>query len=276
MAIDYVRVYAPFSPATTMMYAIDNFLRICGYIRWSLVANILFAILGTILELLFLGPLGMGVKGSAASFSPAMIACTALCLIPFLRGRTPLKFCKPRIDRPLIKQIAACGAPTFLNNIAGRPLSIVMNMALVAIGGEVAVSVWGVLMHLDGLVQPLLHGMCDSLQPAVGYNLGAGRYDRVWAIERCCFFAAAAVSLTCGATAALAPEQPSRLFLADIDATTLAMATGAVRLFSLTYLTRWVSHATQSCLLAVEMPLPASIISIAASLIVPLALVAVL
>lgn len=31
-------------------------------------------------------------------------------------------------------------------------------------------SIYGVLMYADGLVQPVMYGMVDSLQPAIGYN----------------------------------------------------------------------------------------------------------
>lgn len=70
-----------------------------------------------------------------------------------------------------------------MNNIAGRITSIVMNMALIRLGGESAVSVYGVLMYAGEIVQPMLYGVCDSLQPAVGYNWGARKYNRVKAIE---------------------------------------------------------------------------------------------
>lgn len=54
-------------------------------------------------------------------------------------------------------------------------------------GGELAVTVYGVPMYADGLIQPLLYGMSDSLQPPI--------------------------------------------------------AAAVLRLFSLTYVTRWVSFA---------------------------------
>ena len=80
-----------------------------------------------------------------------------------------------------------------------------MNMILVRLGGENAVSVYGVLMYADGFVQPLLYGMCDSLQPAVGYNWGAGKLSRVRAIEKCCFGASCIVSLASVVVIALLP-----------------------------------------------------------------------
>ena len=111
----------------------------------------------------------------------------------------------------MVRQIVGCGAPNFLNNIAGRITSILMNAILVRQGGETAVSVYGVLMYADGFIQPLLYGMCDSLQPAVGYNWGAQKYSRVRAIEKCCFTASAVVSLLSVAAIGLLPEQIAHL-----------------------------------------------------------------
>ena len=41
LAVQYIRVYALCSPVTTIVFAMDNFLRICGYIRGSMFLNIL-------------------------------------------------------------------------------------------------------------------------------------------------------------------------------------------------------------------------------------------
>ena len=49
-----------------------------------------------------------------------------------------------------------------------------------------------------------------------------------------------------------------------------------MRLFALTYLTRWVAFATQSYMLAIEKPLQASIISVSTALVFPLLLIAAL
>ena len=176
----------------------------------------------------------------------------------------------------MTRQIVACGSPNFLNNIAGRITSIIMNALLVRLGGETAVSVYGILMFADGFIQPLLYGMCDSLQPAVGYNWGARQFSRVRAIERRCYTASAVVSLASAALVALFPEQITRLFVAEPPPEVLEMSAGALRIFAVTYITRWYSFATQSYMLAVEKAVPASLISVSTALLFPVALVAVL
>ena len=151
-----------------------------------------------------------------------------------------------------------------------------MNVILVHMGGETAVSVYGILMFAEGFIQPLLYGMCDSLQPAVGYNWGAGKFSRVRAIEKCCFTASGLLSVLSVSVMALFPEQITNLFVADAGEEILNMSIGALRLFSLTYVTRWFSFATQSYMLAIEKPLPASLISVSTALVFPVILIGVL
>lgn len=276
LAVQYLRVYALCSPVTTIIFAVDNYLRICGFIRGSMFLNILMSVLSGVLEFLFLGVLRFGIWGAALATCSGMLICAVIAFVPFVRGKALLRFCKPRFHGRMIRQIIACGSPNFLNNIAGRITSILMNAILVRLGGETAVSVYGILMFADGFIQPLLYGMCDSLQPAVGYNWGAGEFSRVRAIEKCCFTASGIVSLLAVCVIALLPEQITRLFVADAGPEVLSMSVGALRLFSITYITRWFSFATQSYMLAVEKPLPASIISVSTALLFPVILIGIL
>ena len=151
-----------------------------------------------------------------------------------------------------------------------------MNAILVRMGGQTAVSVYGILMFADGFVQPLLYGMCDSLQPAVGYNWGAKKLSRVRAIEKCCFVASGIVSLLAVVVIAVFPEQITKLFVADAGQEILSISVGALQLFCLTYITRWFSFATQSYMLAIEKPLPASLISVSTALVFPVILIGIL
>ena len=276
LAVQYLRVYALCSPVTTIVFAMDNYLRICGYIRGSMFLNILMSALIAVLEFLFLGVFRWGIWAAALATCSGMLICAVIAFIPFLRGKALLRFCRPRFTGKMIKQIVSCGSPNFLNNIAGRITSILMNAILVRLGGETAVSVYGVLMFADGFIQPLLYGMCDSLQPAVGYNWGAQKYSRVRAIERCCFTASGIVSLLSVLVIAGFPEPITKLFVADAGREILDLSAHALRLFSLTYITRWFSFATQSYMLAIEKPLPASLISVSTALLFPVMLVGAL
>ena len=144
LAVQYLRVYALSSPFTTIVFALDNYLRICGYIRGSMIVNLIMSASSALLEFLFLGVLGWGIWAAALATCLGMFLCALAAFWPFFRGRALLRFCRPRFEGAVIRQIVSCGSPNFLNNIAGRITSILMNAILVRQGGETAVSVYGV------------------------------------------------------------------------------------------------------------------------------------
>lgn len=269
MAVQYLRVYALCSPLTTCMFAMDNFLRISGFIRGSLALNILMSVLCAGLELLFLGVFGWGVWAAALAGSLGMGICVLIAYIPFLRGKSVLRFTRPRFSWKLLLRITSCGTPNFLNNVSARITEILMNAILVRLGGAMAVSVYGVLLFVDGLIQPLLYGICDALQPAVGYNWGARKYSRVRAIERCCFIGAAVTTIALMFLVRSEPTFIIHLFVPDANQELLNTATAALGLFSFAYLTRWLGFATQSYMIAIGKPFQAALISVSTTLAFP-------
>ncbi len=269
-AAQYLQVYALCSPVTTIVFAMDNYLRICGRIKGSMALNVFMSLFTVLMEYLCLSVLGMGVWGAALANCVAMILCALIALYPFMRGKLQLHFCRPRFSMGMLRQIVTSGSPTFLSNVAGRLISIIMNMALMFLGGQSAVTIYGVMMYSGDIVQPLLYGVCDSLQPALGYNYGAGRPDRVKRLEKCIMAAGAAISAVAVALMLGVPEALASLFLQDGEIELLAQSAHAIRLFSLTFLTRWFGFAIQSLLVALDRPLPATALSVGNAFVFPL------
>ena len=131
-------------------------------------------------------------------------------------------------------------------------------------------------MYVGDIVQMILYGICDSLQPAIGYNWGAGFKNRVKAIAKYCFTGSALVSIFSAAMMFAFPENAAALFVSSGDGHMIAASGGAVMIFSLTFLTRWIGFAAQSFLVAINQPLPATVLSVANALVIPLILIALL
>ncbi len=280
LATQYVRVYACFSPITTVVFAMDNYLRISGFVKGSMLLNIFMSVLTALLVFLFLFVGGMNVEGSALATCMSMSLCAVLGSIPFLRGKAVLHFTRPRFNGGMFKTIFACGSPVFLNNIAGRVASIVMNGALLAVGGEelgdTAVAAFSVMMYASDIIQPMLYGMSDAVSPAIGYNWGARKLGRVKSLTKCAFLACAAVSLVGTALMFFLPKALCSLFVKPEETALLSMSVSAMRLFGLAYLTRWVGFVVQSFFSAIEKPLPASVLSVCSAMVFPLVFIGAL
>ncbi len=272
MAIRYVRTYALLSPITTIVFAMDNYLRISGFVKGSMLLNIFMTVLTVSFLALFLIVFEMGVEGAALASCGSMSICAVIAFIPFLRKKAVLQFTRPKFRFPMIGEIVACGMPIFLNNVAGRITAILMNAALLRTGGEIAVSAYAVLMYCAGIVEPVLYGVSDSVQPAIGYNWGAKSLERVRDITKCtlwfCFF----VSVLFTAVTLLFPSVLVGVFVDGKEVALIELSVHALRLFGLSFLFGWLGFALQGLFGAIEKPLPATILSIARALVVPVIL----
>lgn len=273
----YIRVYALCSPLTTVFFAMDNYLRISGYVKTSMLINIFSNVAMVLLLFLFLIGFKMDVSGSALATCISMCLCSFIAIIPFIKGKALLKFVKPKFSARVIKQIFACGSPTFLNNIAGRVTSILVNISLMTLGiqvlgeggGTTAVAAYSVIMYASDMCQPLIYGMSDSIAPAIGFNWGAGDYDRVKKIVRCGYIGSGVVSIVSTMIMFFFARTLASLFVSAEEVRLLEVSTRALQLFSLTYLVRWFSISAQSFLGAIEKPVQATILSVCVALIFP-------
>ena len=276
MAADYLKVYAICSPISTMTFAADNFLRICGKLKMSMLLNIFNSLLTIVLEFICLFILDMPVWGAALASCTAMISCVVIAMTPLAMGKLSLRFCRPHFTRGLLRQIVSSGSPTFLSNAAARITNIVMNMALIHMGGPAAVTIFGVVMYGGDLIQPIIYGVCDSMQPAIGYNHGAGNVVRVKRFERYVLIASAAVSALSLVVMMGIPELVASLFLQPHELDLLERSAHAIRLYSLSFVTRWFGFSIQSLFTALDKPLPATVLSVGNALVFPMISIAAL
>ncbi len=276
-AVRYLRTAALCGPLATIFFAMDNYLRISGFVKTSMVINICCNLLTLGLLTFFLLGCKMDVVGSALATSVSMSACSIVAMIPFLAKKTLLKFAKPEFSFGMIKEIAACGSPVFLSNVSGRITSILINISLMTLGakafgeggGTTAVAVYAVLMYASDLAWPLLYGIADSLAPAIGYNWGAENYGRVKKIVKCAYMGTATIGLISTAILFFFSNGVASLFANAEDAMLLEVSAHAIRLFCFAYLFRWMAVTTQSFLSAIEKPALATIMSVAVAFVFP-------
>lgn len=276
LAVTYLRINAVMNPLTALVFAMDNYMRICGFIRGSMMLNIAMSCLQIGLLVLFVVVLKMGLVGSALAINLGMATGSVIALIPFISNKTLLKFRKPKFELPILRKTVACGAPTFLNNIAGRLFSLVMNVLLIRMGGTLAVSAFSVLMYCSDLVQPFLYGLCDSLQPAIGFNWGAGAYKRVKSLVKCVFTSTAVVSVVAVILMLFFPKQVASIFVNSSDTALLELSTHALRLFGVEFFFWWFGYASQSFYNAIEKPKNATVITLSTAIVFPLIMVVLL
>lgn len=272
-AIKFLQVNALWSPITTIMFAVDNYLRICGRIRRAASVNILMSVLGISLIILFLGVWHLDVGAAGHAFSLATFVAICVAFWPFVKGELQLRFVRPQFSGALVRRVVGDGVPTFLSNISSQATALILNFFLLRIGGTDAVTIYGMVMYFDGMVLPLIYGTLDSLQPAIGFNWGRHDVHRVKQIELRAFIAAAVLCALSIAVIWIIPGGIVHVFITTASGDKLAEAILALQLFSLGYLVRWIVMGTHSMLVALSQPRLASILSLCNAFVFPVVLV---
>ena len=276
-SVRYLRTVALCSPLTSIFFAMDNYLRISGFVKTSMLINVFSNLMTIGLLTFFLLGCGMDVVGSALATSISMCLCSVSAMIPFVRNKALLKFTRPHFSRAMFKQIASCGSPVFLNNVSGRITSILINISLMTLGvrvlgeggGQTAVAVYAVLMYSSDLCWPLLYGISDSIAPALGYNWGAKSYGRVKKIVSCAYIGTAVIGLVSTSFLFFFPGTIASWFVKAEDVRLFEISTHAIRLFCFAYLFRWIGVTSQSLFSAIEKPLQATFISVGTAFVFP-------
>ena len=274
--IEYIRVYAVFSPLIIVYFAADNYLRICGKQNYSMALNIVTSVLNIVLDFLLLVVWKQGVWAAAFTSCISMALGTVMALCPFFRNKLELKFVKGWISAKHFVKLVANGSSEFFANIASSIFSFILNIVLLSIGGATAVAAMSVVMYVESIASMMISGMSDSMQPAISYCHGAGLKKRVYALEKRVLVSAAVLSLTACLLLRYGGAWVVPFFVKSDETELLALSIHAMSLYALSYLVNWVDGCLSGYLTALGQAGRSFIVSIMGTLVLPLVGLAVL
>ena len=275
-SVEYIRVYAVFAPLIIVFFAIDNYLRICGKQNYSMMLNIVTAVLNIALDFLLIVVLRQGIRAAALTSCISISVGTVMAFYPFFRNKLELKFVAGNIPFKQFAQLAANGSSEFFSSIAGSIFSFILNIVLLSIGGATAVAAMSVVMYVESLVASMLFGMVDSMQPAISYCKGAGLHKRVWTLEKYVLTAAAVLSVAVCLVLRYCGTFVVPFFVKPGETELLTLSIHAMRLYALSYLVNWIDGCLSGFLTALGQAGRSFVVSIMGTLVLPLAGLAVL
>ena len=274
--VTYLRVYAIFSPLSTLSHATDNFLRVCGKEKLSMRLSIGTQLLNVLLDVILVAFFGQGVWAAAftSCFAMALSAIITLCL--FRKKRLDLYYTRKNISVRMFGHILVNGSSEFFSNISVSIMSIAYNCFLLKYGGTTGVAAFSVIMYVDSIIGMMIFGMCDSLQPAISYCYGAGLFKKVKFIFSQIVFSAIVISVASMLFMMFAGRYVAPLFVKPEDTELLAVSIVGMELFSISYLTGWVDMCFSSYFTALERPVRSLLTSFFGTLVFPILFLCIL
>ena len=220
---------------THMYFGMNAVLRAAGKPRHAMYATLFTVGMNIVLVVAFVWWLRWGVRGAALATitSQSMALCWQMWLFSDKRELLHLKRGIYRLKADLVRNIMAIGVSPFLMQTTSCVIVIFMNNQFVRYGGDMAVGAYSIANSMAMVFFMFVMGVTQGMQPIVGYNYGAQKFDRML---RCLWQAisvATAILLVGWLLAMLFPYQIARIF--TTDATLLELSARGIRLDMLVF-----------------------------------------
>lgn len=173
-------------PFLILTNGISNLIRADGSPRYSMLCMVAGAIVNTILDPVFIFLFDWGVFGAALATILGQYLSFALALVYLWHFRTVrlTKTCFRLNLRDNLKTLYM-GISSCINQVAITLVQIVLNNSLTYYGAlsiygkEIPLAACGIVMKTNAILLSIIVGISQGVQPIIGFNFGAGKYDRV-------------------------------------------------------------------------------------------------
>lgn len=165
-----------------LTFSYNNVMRASGYPAKAMYTNMIGAVLNSILAPLFLFGFHWGIRGAAIATDISMLVTATWVMSHFFNKNNTLHFARGsfKFNWPIIRGVLYIGMAPFLINVAGSGINAIINNTLVNYGGDNAVAAVVVFNRYVTVFVFIIIGICQGMQPIVGYNYGSGRYRRLF------------------------------------------------------------------------------------------------
>ncbi|MEM7660386.1 MAG: MATE family efflux transporter, partial [Bacteroidota bacterium] len=159
----------------------NNVIRAEGKPRIAMMVMIVPALVNLVLDPIFIVVFEWGLAGAAWATTLSYIASALYSAWFFWKGSSELSFRLDdlRLRWPIVGEIFSIGGVTLARQGTISLLSIVLNNALFSYGGEMGVSVYGIINRMMMFANFPVLGVTQGFLPIAGYNYGAKLHARV-------------------------------------------------------------------------------------------------
>lgn len=264
MGLQYGYVVFLFAAVQHLYIGVEKIYQSLGRMKTTMFCMSFGCIVNVILDpiLIFgLGPIpAMGISGAAWATGIGMTLELLLYYILYKRSPIPVKFSRENLvfDKTLIGRTYSVGIPASLNMALPSVLISALNSILLAFS-PIYIVVLGAYYKLQTFVYMPANGLIQGVRPLIGYNFGAGEYDRVKKIYSLALGVTTLMMVIGTALCLLIPEPLMALFADQPE--TIREGARALRIISLGFIASGVSCTVCGSMEGLGMGVPPMILS---------------
>lgn len=186
----YLRIMLITTPLFMSNYTFTAFARNDHATSRAMAGAIAGSMFNIVFDYIFMFPMGLGLSGAAlaTAFSPAITML--ICTTHYLGSKNHVLF---KWRSPSLKHLISCcqlGISAFVGELSSAIITIIFNMLLLGIAGNIGVAAYGVIANLSLVAMSIFNGLAQGAQPLISKNYGKGNLKNVknllkWSLISC-------------------------------------------------------------------------------------------
>ncbi|MBU4446566.1 MATE family efflux transporter [bacterium] len=230
-ARDYAQIILIGTIFFSFSMASNNIIRSEGRAKVAMTTMLISAILNIILDPIFIFGFGWGIRGVALATVLSQMTTVLYLIYYFSTGKSSLKIHLKDfiLSKKIVVETFAIGSASFIRQISGSILIIIMNNTLKVYGGDLSIAAFGIMHRLLMFVAMPIFGIAQGLQPITGFNYGAKRFDKVKRALSLSIKSATTVGLIGAIILIVFPDKLLAVFTRDQEL--LAIGSRALRIY---------------------------------------------
>jgi putative MATE family efflux protein len=185
-ALNYGYIITIGLPFMIIGTTLNSIIRADGNPKYAMTSMVGGAILNVILDPIFIFVFKMGVQGAAIATIISQILTFGMNIL-YIRKFQSIDVKKETFKPQLssLKKVSTLGISSFITQMSFVVVMAFENNLLgqygaeSKFGSEIPITVFGIVMKISQILNSIIIGIAAGSQPIVGYNYGAGKYDRV-------------------------------------------------------------------------------------------------
>lgn len=237
-AREFMRIILYGTPVSYLFIGLNNLLRATGYPAKAMVSALLSVGVNVILAPIFIFVLDWGISGAAIATIAGQFTAFIWVLVHFMSKKSYVHFEKggKYMSSTLLKRIYAIGMSPFLMNCCACLVVVFLNKALLDTAedmGNIAVGSYGIINRTTMFFVMIVFGVTQGMQPILGYNFGAMKWDRVKQTLNKGILIGTIITLTGCFLTEVFPDSISSMFTTDKDM--IEIARSGFRIYFICY-----------------------------------------
>ncbi len=237
-AREFMEVILWGTPIAFVFIGLNNLMRATGYPKKAMISALLSVAVNVILAPIFIFVFKWGIRGAALATVCGQFTAFVWVLSHFLSRSSSIhfKWHNKWLSMPIVKRIYAIGLSPFLMNVCACVVVVFLNRALLDYGGDqgnLCVGAYGIINRTTMFFVMVVFGVTQGMQPILGYNMGAGQYDRVKHTLRTGIWLGVAITMLGWIISEGLPDTVSSLF--TTDETLIKISREGFRIYFLLY-----------------------------------------